>query len=71
LAAAAPWLGSPVTHWRYHRWRYSQPVQTFPARCYGIATAPPLVLAGDAFGGPRVEGAFLSGVAAARWLLAR
>lgn len=71
LAAAAPWLGSPVTHWRYHRWRYSQPVETFPAPCYGVEGDPPLVLAGDAFGGPRVEGAFLSGVAAARWLLAR
>jgi renalase len=71
LAAATPWLGSPVTHWRYHRWRYSQPVQTFDARCYGIEGGPPLVLAGDAFGGPRVEGAFLSGVAAANWLLER
>jgi len=71
LAAAAPWLGSSVTHWRYHRWRYSQPVQTFDARCYGVEGGPPLVLAGDAFGGPRVEGAFLSGVAAANWLLER
>jgi renalase len=69
LAAAAPWLGSPVKHWRYHRWRYSQPIQTFDARYYGIEGNPPLVFAGDAFGGPRVEGAFLSGIAAANWLL--
>ncbi|MFO0367954.1 MAG: NAD(P)/FAD-dependent oxidoreductase [Acidobacteriota bacterium] len=71
LAAAAPWLGSPVTHWRYHRWRYSQPVEAFPAPCYGLPGDPPLVLAGDAFGGPRVEGAYLSGLAAANWLLTR
>lgn len=71
LEAAAPWLGSPVTHWRYHRWRYSQPVKPFPASCYGLPGDPPLVLAGDAFGGPRVEGAYLSGLAAANWLLAR
>jgi hypothetical protein len=71
LTAAAPWLGSPVTHWRYHRWRYSQPVQTFETRYYAVEGGPPLVLAGDAFGGPRVEGAFLSGVAAATWLLER
>ncbi len=71
LAAAAPWLGSTVLHWRYHRWRYSQPVQTFDDRYYGVEGDPPLVLAGDAFGGPRVEGAYLSGIAAANWLLAK
>lgn len=69
LAAAAPWLASPVRHWRYHRWRYSQPIQTFPELFYAVDGAPPLVFAGDAFGGPRVEGAYLSGLAAARWLL--
>ncbi len=71
LAAAAPYLGSKVTHWRYHRWRFSDPVQTYPARFYGLDQTPPLALAGDAFGGPRVEGAFLSGHAAAHWLLTK
>jgi renalase len=71
LDAAAPWLGSEVTHWRYHRWRYSQPVHTFDSRFYAVEGGPPLVLAGDAFGGPRVEGAYLSGIAAANWLLER
>lgn len=71
IDAAAPWLGSRVMHWRYHRWRYSQPVHAFASPFYGVAGDPPLVLAGDAFGGPRVEGAFLSGIAAANWLLER
>ncbi len=71
LAAAEPYLGSKVSQWRYHRWRYSQPIQTYPERFYGLDLTPPLALAGDAFGGPRVEGAFLSGHAAAHWLLTK
>jgi predicted NAD/FAD-dependent oxidoreductase len=54
-----------------HRWRYSQPVVTYSEPCLLIADAAPLVLAGDAFDQPRVEGAFLSGCAAADALLNR
>ncbi|PTY06761.1 NAD/FAD-dependent oxidoreductase [Verrucomicrobia bacterium LW23] len=64
LEAAAPWLGSPVLETQLHRWRYSLPKQTYPERCVAVASPAPLVLAGDAFGGPRVEGAALSGLAA-------
>lgn len=47
------------------RWRYARPVEVHPKRCAVVHTDPLLVLAGDAFGGPNVEGAVLSGLAAA------
>jgi predicted NAD/FAD-dependent oxidoreductase len=65
LAAAADWLGAEVRTWQVHRWRYSHPQTPYPEACLRLDLPGPLVLAGDAFGEPRVEGAFLSGVAAA------
>lgn len=72
LADAAPWVGSTrVVAAQLKRWRYARPRRTWPDRCCVAATAPgPLVLAGDAFDGPRVEGAFESGRAAADAVLA-
>jgi len=65
-AAARSWLGSAeILHVEVHRWRYAIPDAPYPERCLATADGR-IVLAGDAFGGPRVEGAFLSGVAAAR-----
>ncbi len=65
LAAAAPWLGGAgVVDVRLHRWRYATPVDPVPERC--LEVAPGAFVAGDAFGGPRVEGAYRSGMAAAR-----
>ena len=53
------------------KWLYAGPVEPWPDRAVLLASDPgPLALAGDAFGGPKVEGAFLSGVAAAELLLA-
>lgn len=68
LAAAAPWLGREVVSTQLHRWRYSLPIVTHPERCLAARHPAPVVFAGDAFGGPRVEGAALSGFAAARAL---
>ncbi len=53
------------------KWRYAGPVEPWPDRCAVLGTSPgAVVLAGDAFGGPKVEGAFLSGVAASEAVLA-
>jgi predicted NAD/FAD-dependent oxidoreductase len=67
LDAAGPWLGgSGVVEARLHRWRYATPTEPWLDAC--LEVAPGVVLAGDAFGGPRLEGAYLSGWAAAGWL---
>ena len=48
--------------------RYAKPSVAHPEPCLAAAHIPPLVFAGDAFGGAKVEGAALSGVAAAEAL---
>jgi len=68
-AAASPWLGADIQSFQLHRWRYSQPLVVYPERFFRVDAPAPLLLAGDAFGGPRVEGAALSGLAAADELL--
>ena len=55
-----------IIEWHVRRWPCSGPVTPFFHRCLVVAEAPGLlVLAGDGFGGSKVEGAFLSGLAAA------
>ena len=53
-----------------HRWRYAQPVNPLPEPC-GFDPKSMIGIAGDWCDGPRVEGAFLSGVAVAGRLLGR
>ena len=47
------------------RWRYARPSVEHPERFLQLVGLPPFVCAGDAFGGAKVEGAALSGSAAA------
>lgn len=72
LDAAAPLLGgSRVLAAQLHRWLYAFAETTWDGPPYAqFSTAPPLLLAGDAFHSPKVEGAFLSGSAAAEHLVA-
>jgi predicted NAD/FAD-dependent oxidoreductase len=65
LGAAKIWLGSDVKEFQVHGWRFSKPLRVEEHPCCILSSSPPLVLAGDAFAGPRVEGAVLSGWAAA------
>ena len=63
--AAEPWIrGAEIIDARLHRWRYATPLEPQPEPCL-VRAGGRLVFAGDAFGGPRIEGAFLSGRAAA------
>jgi predicted NAD/FAD-dependent oxidoreductase len=66
---AAPYLASPIRSSTLHRWRYAQPLELHPERFLLVEGDAPIVFAGDAFNGPRVEGAALSGLAAADSLL--
>ncbi len=62
VAAARPWLGdAPVAEQALHRWKFSEPRATHPERSVWLPDLS-LGFAGDSFGGPKVEGAALSGL---------
>ncbi len=67
--AAKQYIDAAVTDMQVHLWRYSKPMRVDERRCVVGRTSPPLIFAGDAFAGPRVEGAALSGWAAAETLM--
>jgi renalase len=69
LDAAAEWLGAGIKTFQVHCWRYSKPMRVHEQACVVVSESPMLVLAGDAFAGPKVEGAALSGWAAAEAIL--
>lgn len=67
-AQAEPWLeGAHIIETQLKKWRYAGPVTPLPDRTMIVTSqSATIALAGDAFGGPKVEGAFNSGRAAAR-----
>ena len=75
LALAGGQLGNPLEdrarETSLARWRYSWVTNAHPDPYLVANEDPPLLFAGDAFGRPKVEGAALSGLAAADRLLGR
>ncbi len=72
LTEALPWIGDAnVVDAQLHAWKFAAPRPAL-SRTYAMGSDsnhPPLVLAGEAFGGPKVEGAFRSGLAAGQALI--
>ena len=64
-------LAPAVVETSLARWRYSWVTNPHPEPCLVASETPPLLFCGDAFGQPKVEGAALSGLAAADHLLGR
>ena len=64
-------LASATVETSLARWRYSWVTSPYPEPCLMASEEPPLLFAGDAFGGGKVEGAALSGLCAADRLLGR
>jgi len=64
LILAEPYIGTArVLESQFKKWRFATPQTTWPQPCWVDATKT-LAIAGDAFNGPRVEAAALSGTAA-------
>jgi len=66
LKQAKPWIGdAAVVTSQVKKWRLATPLTIWPERHWANEM---IVLAGDAFGGPKIEGAALSGLSAANYL---
>ena len=66
LERAKPWIGdATVITSQIKKWRFATPLTIWPERYWANEM---IVLAGDAFGGPKIEGAALSGLSAANYL---
>ncbi|MDP8952924.1 MAG: FAD-dependent oxidoreductase [Actinomycetota bacterium] len=69
LEEAKDYVGAEITATAVHRWEYSWVAEPHEEPFVFVEGPPPLVLCGDAYAGPKVEGAALSGLAAAEGLL--
>ena len=64
IGAAALLIQSNISEFKCHRWGYTTPINPWPEQ-YFYNDDLRFTLAGDSFGGARIEGAALSGLAAA------
>ncbi len=68
--AGQPWLGdATIVERSLKKWRLATPRSIWPDPCWTTANGK-VIMAGDAFAGPKIEGAHNSGLAAAHTLLA-
>ncbi len=65
LPMATPYLGAEIIHAEVKRWRYSSPDTFISEPSLAVLEPAPMVFAGDAFASPCIQGATLSGLAAA------
>lgn len=72
IEAAKPYIGnSQIIDFQVHGWRFSKPITVDDSESLLITQTtqlPPIAVAGDAFAGPRFEGAVVSGWSAAQIL---
>lgn len=68
IEEARRYMQMKVLDFQVHGWKFARPQHVRESRSHLLYWDPLLLIAGDAFGGPRVEGAALSGWDAARKL---
>jgi renalase len=69
LEEAQDYINTGIKATAVYRWENSQPVAPHDEEFVYVEGPPPLIFCGDAYAGPKVEGAVLSGLAAAEKLL--
>ncbi len=69
LEEAKDYVGTGVKATAVYHWEYSQPTSPHDEPFVYVEGPPPLVFCGDAYAGPKVEGAVTSGLATAEKLL--
>ena len=69
LEEAKDYVGAEIKSTAVYRWEYSWVAEPHEEPFVFVEGPPPLVFCGDAYAGPKVEGAVLSGLAAAERLL--
>lgn len=70
VTAATDYLNSSVIKYQVHRWNYISPKTSYGESYLGLLELP-LVMAGDAFVAPTIEGAVMSGIDAANTICQR
>ena len=68
VSVAEDCLKAKISEWTCHRWGFAKPLVTFGATQYNSAWDR-LSLAGDSFGGERIESAAMSGWDAAQVII--